>query len=133
MRWSDRGKKEEMREEGMRFLVLREEGTGVFAGFLSMIVLVDEGEEVLYWFVVLVSLLSIDCIRSVERGVGGKDADGENSYELHIHPDRQGLGLGKYLMRVFEEYGRNVGFVRRGMLTVFTENKSAREFYYKLG
>jgi hypothetical protein len=36
-------------------------------------------------------------------------------------------------MEIFEEFGKRVGFVRLAMLTVFTENTSARAFYAKLG
>ncbi|RPA83500.1 hypothetical protein BJ508DRAFT_360473 [Ascobolus immersus RN42] len=103
MRWSNSKKKEEMRMKGMNFLVLRDSETTEFAGFLSMLVTVEEGEELIY------------------------------CYELHITPSKHGLGLGRYLMQIFEEFGRNVGFVKLAMLTVFTENKPARDFYTKLG
>jgi hypothetical protein len=51
MRWSDQGKKTEMKEKGMNFLILRDSESNEFAGFLSMLVTVEEGEELLYWHV----------------------------------------------------------------------------------
>ena len=71
-------------------------------GFLSFMVTYEDGVEVLY------------------------------CYELHMAPVLQRMGLGKQLIGLYEEIGRNVG-LGKGMLTVFKSNQTALRFYGKLG
>lgn len=133
--WSAAKKKKEMKHPAMRFLVLRirpgvkklesrgegegEEGegrgeqdwededteeveAGKVAGFLSFMVTEEEGEEVIY------------------------------CYELHLAPGSRGLGLGRHLMAVMEDFGRAVG-LGKAMLTCFSENKDGVRFYNRNG
>lgn len=130
--WSAAKKKKEMKHPAMRFLVLRirpkakgpvksgdeseepneqdweneedieEEESGKVAGFLSFMVTEEEGEEVIY------------------------------CYELHLAPESRGLGLGKHLMTVMEDFGRAVG-LGKAMLTCFSENKDGVRFYHRNG
>jgi GNAT superfamily N-acetyltransferase len=53
-------------------------------------------------------------------------------YELHLQERYQGKGLGKCLMRLMEDIGREAG-VEKAMLTVFRANEAARGFYETLG
>ncbi|EXJ96165.1 hypothetical protein A1O1_01291 [Capronia coronata CBS 617.96] len=53
-------------------------------------------------------------------------------YEIHFAPAWQGKGLGKKLMRAVEAIGQSVG-VGKSMLTVFTANERAVNWYHKLG
>ncbi|KAL0640513.1 N alpha-acetyl-transferase [Maublancomyces gigas] len=133
--WSAAKKKKEMKHPAMRFLLLRirpgvkklesrgegegEEGegrgeqdwededteeveAGKVAGFLSFMVTEEEGEEVIY------------------------------CYELHLAPGSRGLGLGRHLMAVMEDFGRAVG-LGKAMLTCFSENKDGVRFYNRNG
>lgn len=132
--WSAAKKKREMKNPAMRFLVLRmrpevrelvgsgdegdgEEGkeeqdwededteekeAGKVTGFLSFMVTEEEGEEVIY------------------------------CYELHLAPGSRGLGLGRHLMAVMEDFGRAVG-LGKAMLTCFSENKDGVRFYNRNG
>lgn len=127
--WSAAKKKKEMKHPAMRYLVLRirpgvsgngnqdreeneeqdwedesteDEQAGRVAGFLSFMVTEEEGEEVIY------------------------------CYELHLGPGNRGLGLGKHLMAVMEDFGRAVG-LGKAMLTCFSENKDGVRFYHRNG
>lgn len=53
-------------------------------------------------------------------------------YEIHLRPDCQGKGLGRTLMTVVATIGSNIGLTK-AMLTVFKANKSASDWYAKLG
>lgn len=75
---------------------------GEVLGFLSFMVTYEDGKEVIY------------------------------CYEIHLSPATQGQGLGKELMRRFEEIGRRVG-LEKAMLTVFKSNAKAVAFYERLG
>lgn len=129
--WSATKKKKEMKHPAMRFLVLRirpqakeraededinekseeqdwededteEEEAGKVIGFLTFMVTEEEGGEVIY------------------------------CYELHLAPESRGLGLGKHLMAVMEDFGRAVG-LGKAMLTCFSENKDGMRFYNRNG
>lgn len=53
-------------------------------------------------------------------------------YEIHLQSEFQGRGLGFDLMRIMELIGRTVG-VNKAMLTVFTSNQIALDFYDRVG
>jgi ribosomal protein S18 acetylase RimI-like enzyme len=53
-------------------------------------------------------------------------------YEIHLQPKCQGKGMGKKLVEVVEVIGRKVG-VTKAMLTVFTSNRRALDWYGHLG
>jgi GNAT superfamily N-acetyltransferase len=53
-------------------------------------------------------------------------------YEIHLSSKLRGSGVGKALMHIVEDVGRKVG-VEMSMLTVFTANAHAEEFYRRLG
>jgi N-alpha-acetyltransferase 40 len=71
-------------------------------GFLSFMTTYEDGKEVLY------------------------------CYEIHIHPELQGHGVGRQLMSLFEETARRIG-LEKAMLTVFKANTAALAFYERLG
>lgn len=118
MGWSATRKKKEMKHPAMRFLVLQvrsrekelvEGGEGDWededegvVGFLSFMITEEEGERVVY------------------------------CYELQLDSTSRGLGLGRHLMGVMEDFGRAVG-VGKAMLTCFAENKGAMGFYGRNG
>lgn len=54
-------------------------------------------------------------------------------YEIHLHPSLQNRGIGKTLMIAFEEIARNIGGLKKTMLTVFRYNEAGRRFYERLG
>lgn len=113
--WQPRKKREEMKHPAMRYLILSSVPSppttqgdngladgSIFIGFLEFMVTEEEGSEVIY------------------------------TYELDLLPSHQGLGLGKRLLVVAEEFGRRVG-LEKAMLTVFDSNTGARRFYEREG
>ena len=104
--WSPAKKRKEMKLPDLRYLLLIRPGFGrsreVVEGFLSFMLTYEDGYEVVY------------------------------CYELHLCPQLQGHGVGRYLMGLMEEVGKNAE-VEKAMLTVFLENKEALLFYEKLG
>ncbi|KAI5803789.1 GNAT family acetyltransferase Nat4 [Geopyxis carbonaria] len=74
----------------------------VLAGFASFMITEEDCEEVIY------------------------------VYELQFAEGWCGHGLGKKMLRLVEEYGRNVG-LRKCMLTVCVENVGAMRFYIREG
>lgn len=53
-------------------------------------------------------------------------------YEIHLAQNFQGKGLGRRLIKMMEEVGREAG-VDKAMLTVFVANNAALGFYERLG
>ncbi|KAH0537172.1 hypothetical protein FGG08_005997 [Glutinoglossum americanum] len=53
-------------------------------------------------------------------------------YEIHLLPSMRGCGLGKHLMELAEQVGRKAG-VDKSMLTVFLRNKGGMKFYERTG
>ncbi|KAM5443587.1 N alpha-acetyl-transferase [Microsporum ferrugineum] len=109
--WSSRKKRQEMKLLDMRYMVLVAENEHApegksemppIGGFLSFMVTDEDGIPVLY------------------------------CYEIHLAPEVQHKGVGKQLLRIFEDIGRNVG-LQKGMLTVFKSNRSATRFYERIG
>lgn len=116
--WSPRKKKNEMKLTDMRYLLLVRKRTGVdstqspesllsgkdgdFGGFVSFMITYEDDIPVIY------------------------------CYELHLAPKLQHKGLGKQLVNIFEDIGRNIG-LDKSMLTVFKSNKSAMRFYERIG
>ena len=54
-------------------------------------------------------------------------------YEIHIHPSLQNRGIGNTLMTAFEDIARKIGSLKKTMLTVFRSNEAGRRFYERLG
>ncbi|KAL1858781.1 N alpha-acetyl-transferase [Diaporthe australafricana] len=54
-------------------------------------------------------------------------------YEIHLEPELRGTGLAKLLMDMLETVAYNIDVVDKVMLTVFTCNKRALDFYHKCG
>lgn len=52
-------------------------------------------------------------------------------YEIQLHGDCQGRGLGRRLMNLLEELGRHLGMTKM-KLTVFRNNEAASQFYTRL-
>ncbi|KZZ96282.1 Acyl-CoA N-acyltransferase [Ascosphaera apis ARSEF 7405] len=124
--WSAAGKKEQMADEDMRFLVLvhREEQRDdsksnaeipmetrrtaskkehpEIGGFLSFMVTKEEGLPVIY------------------------------VYEIHLHPMLQGKGLGSKLLSFVEFIGSSLQ-LDKVMLTAFKKNERAIQFYQRHG
>ncbi|KAI9685113.1 MAG: hypothetical protein M1820_010835 [Bogoriella megaspora] len=128
--WKPQAKKREMREEDMRYLLVRkvakqnsEEG-------------VEEGGKQLHQDT------------SQPRGENVEDSKVEGFlsfmltfedrypvlyiYEIHMREELRGHGVGRALMRVAEGIAQRVN-VEKIMLTVFTSNEAARGFYRRLG
>jgi ribosomal protein S18 acetylase RimI-like enzyme len=78
-------------------------GEGPILAFLSMMPTVEDGTDVLYL------------------------------YEIHLSPQLRGSGLGSFLMSRFEGAAEAIHGVEKTMLTVFTSNEKAVEFYQKRG
>ena len=102
MGWSPGKKKKEMQLPDLKYLVLRTAKNLSVQGFISFMVTYEDGREVLY------------------------------VYEIHLTPQLRGKGLGRKLMEVAEEFGRNIG-LEKVMLTVFRSNTAAVGMYAKLG
>ncbi|PLN82975.1 GNAT family acetyltransferase Nat4 [Aspergillus taichungensis] len=114
--WTPVAKKKEMRLPDMRYIVVRGressstarddagggKAKGPFVGFLSFMVTYEDGKEVVY------------------------------CYEVHIKPEAQRRGLGRWLLLAFEDIGRRVG-LEQAMLTCFCSNAAAIRCYNALG
>lgn len=53
-------------------------------------------------------------------------------YDICVHPDKQGEGVGSQIMKELVGKVRDVGYVSIGLF-VWEDNASAREFYEKFG
>lgn len=94
-----------MRLPDLRYLLVRSAAStpaDKVEAFLSFMITYEDGHEVIY------------------------------CYEVHLSEHLQGCGLGKQLMGIVEDVGREVG-VEKAMLTVFLENEGAVKFYERLG
>lgn len=107
--WSPRKKKAEMKEDDMRFLLLRKSvpddsspGAGAVVAFLSFMITVEDELPVAY------------------------------CYEVHVTPAMQGRGLGATLMSLMHRVGVATS-MEKAMLTVFTSNHAAIRFYQRIG
>ena len=100
--WSRVRKSKEMLLPDLRYVLLRKSHNGVLRGFMSFMLTFEDGFEVIYL------------------------------YEIHLHCELQGSGLGKHLMSIFEGAG-SIAEVKKAMLTVFKANEKALRFYEKLG
>ncbi|KAL6837624.1 acyl-CoA N-acyltransferase [Trichoderma camerunense] len=54
-------------------------------------------------------------------------------YEVHLLPELQGSGLGKYLMNQLITIAENIPSTKKVMLTCFTSNVNGLKFYEKIG
>jgi ribosomal protein S18 acetylase RimI-like enzyme len=68
----------------------------------------------------------------VRSGADPDDPERGHVYSLYVHPDGQGLGLGRALLTAAEGALAARGY-RRATLWVFTDNTAARAFYARLG
>ncbi|KAF2427545.1 hypothetical protein EJ08DRAFT_615848 [Tothia fuscella] len=105
--WNPTHKREEMREEDLRYIIVRPSGSSnttatPISAFLSFMLTFEVEQPVIY------------------------------IYEIHTTPQGRGIGLGKHLMQLVEGVGTKVG-VDKSMLTVFTRNNFAEELYKRLG
>jgi N-alpha-acetyltransferase 40 len=100
--WRPRKKLREMRLPDMRYLLVRKTPEQRPEAFASFMVTYEDGYEVVY------------------------------VYEIHVSAALRGCGLGRRLMDLVEETGREAG-LRKVMLTVFDSNEKARAFYRALG
>lgn len=107
--WHPKAKQREMKEDGMRYLLVRRQRAsnriaGEIGGFLSFLLTHDSLPPVPVLYI----------------------------YEIHLASSLRGLGLGAHLMRAAEDIARRVG-VRKVMLTCFVSNEKAYEFYGQRG
>lgn len=104
---SSRGWDPPAKREEMRHPDLRyilvKDAHSVVQGFTSLMPTIEEGQPVVY------------------------------CYEIHLEPELRGTGLAKLLMDMLETVAYNIDVVDKVMLTVFTCNKRAVEFYQKCG
>ena len=102
-RWRPKVKKAEMLHVDMRyFLVRADEEDSRILGFASFMLTHEADTEVIYL------------------------------YEIHLSDPVRRIGLGKHLVDIVSEVGRNAG-VEKLMLTVFTRNQHAVDWYSRMG
>jgi len=113
MGWKSNAKKREMREDDMRYLLVRQRTSlslsadpqiGDVEGFLSFMLTHDSRP--------LVAVLYV--------------------YEIHLAQPLRGLGLGLHLMKAAEDIAYRVE-VKKTMLTCFVGNEKALSFYESQG
>jgi ribosomal protein S18 acetylase RimI-like enzyme len=107
--WHPTRKRKEMREDEMRYVILRESSTddtstAPMQGFMSFMLTHDSTPAMPVLYV----------------------------YEVHLVEDARGKGLGKKLMNVARNIATQVG-VDKVMLTCFLSNTAALNFYRRLG
>lgn len=104
---SSRGWDPSAKREEMRHPDLRyilvKDAQAVLQGFTSLMPTIEEGQPVVY------------------------------CYEIHLKPELRGTGLARLLVDMLETVAYNIDVVNKVMLTVFTCNKRAVEFYKKCG
>ncbi|KKY30151.1 hypothetical protein UCDDA912_g09916 [Diaporthe ampelina] len=83
--------------------ILVKDAHSVLQGFTSLMPTIEEGQPVVY------------------------------CYEIHLKPELRGTGLARLLVDMLETVAYNIDVVNKVMLTVFTCNKRAVEFYRKCG
>jgi len=101
-----------MRESVTRFLVIHELSREDIVGFISWQVDTEDDDAVIYWYKLL--------------------SKADKSYELQLSRRSQRSGLGGQLMQLLERIGISLK-LSKAMLTVFTSNVSALNFYTSLG
>lgn len=101
--WNPTSKRKEMRDPDLRYVIVRDSIAGEIRAFTSLMPTLEEGEAVVY------------------------------CYEIHLKPDLRGTGLAGLLMGFLETVARNIGVMEKVMLTVFTCNTRAVEFYRRCG
>ncbi|KXL43409.1 hypothetical protein M433DRAFT_318990 [Acidomyces richmondensis BFW] len=111
--WKPKAKKREMREDDMRYLLVRQRASlsprddpkmGEVEGFLSFMLTHDS--------LPLVAVLYV--------------------YEIHLAQPLRGLGLGLHLMKAAEDIARRAE-MKKIMLTCFVGNEKALSFYKSQG
>ncbi|KAL2133226.1 hypothetical protein VTI74DRAFT_2691 [Chaetomium olivicolor] len=102
-KWHPDKKFKEMKSPELRYILVREEETQIIRGFTSLMPTYEEGIPVIY------------------------------CYEIHLHPDLQGTGLGSLLMSFHSTIATNLPPVTKVMLTCFLSNQRGLKFYRKLG
>jgi ribosomal protein S18 acetylase RimI-like enzyme len=110
--WDPIDKKREMREQNMRYLIVRESNSvpNNLENFGYLSFQLDEDETIVED--VFIPVLYI--------------------YEVHLGLNLRGTGLGKHLIRVSEQIARATQ-MQKVMLSVFTANSNAESFYRALG
>ncbi|KAL1835768.1 hypothetical protein VTJ49DRAFT_6098 [Mycothermus thermophilus] len=103
MKWQPLKKLKEMQSPDLRYILVKEKETNSLRGFTSLMPTYEEGQPVIY------------------------------CYEIHLHPEVQGTGLGTLLMSFHATIASNLPTVNKVMLTCFLSNTTALEFYRKLG
>ncbi|KAI9052010.1 hypothetical protein LZ554_004264 [Drepanopeziza brunnea f. sp. 'monogermtubi'] len=101
--WKPRAKKEEMKLLDLKYLLVKKAEDGSVQGFMSLMPTYEDGFPVVY------------------------------CYEIHLSAELRGTGLGRMMMGYLEDVARRLPETEKVMLTVFTRNKRAVEFYGKLG
>ena len=120
--WSDADKQKEMKEADMKYLMLRrisKEGREPAGHTAEPQSLHSDSDGQIAAFLSFM-LTPEDDIEVVY------------CYEIHLKSDFQGSGLGKLLMEIMENIGALVN-VSMAMLTVFTSNQAAINFYKRCG
>lgn len=83
--------------------IIVKDPTGQICGYTSFMPTMEEGEAVIY------------------------------CYEIHLKSHLRGTGLARLLMGLLETVASNVSVIQKVMLTVFTSNTRALDFYQRLG
>lgn len=103
--WYPKRKKKEMRERGMRYVLIeKDDPDEPLHGFLSFLPTHDSSPSVPVLYI----------------------------YEIHLRDVARGKGNGKILMQTAMEVAKNLG-VEKVMLTCFLSNRKALRFYRKCG
>lgn len=106
--WKPNAKKREMKEEGMWYLLVRQSSdisivsdavASPILAFLSFMLTYEDDHPVSY------------------------------IYEIHLASQVRRLGIGSHLFKLCEQISRQTGAVEKMMLSVFTRNTIAVEFY----
>ncbi|ROV91523.1 hypothetical protein VMCG_09444 [Cytospora schulzeri] len=83
--------------------ILVEDASSQIQGFTSLMPTLEEGQPVVY------------------------------CYEIHLKPELRGTGLSRLLIRMLEAVAAGIDVVEKVMLTVFTCNERAMQFYRRCG
>lgn len=102
--WNEVAKKEEMKNPGLRYILITQPSSTTILGFLSFLPCFEASLPVLY------------------------------IYEIHLSSTLRSTGLGTHIItNLTKPVARNLGVLDKIMLTCFKRNDAAWRFYTKLG
>lgn len=114
MDWDLDEKRDDISNRDSRLIIFRDRGQGQVQGDIIAFLLFRFDTE--------------ECINKADSG----ECTVIYCYEIHVHKEHQGKGLGRRMLTMMETLGDHFE-MDKAMLTTFKNNKAAAQFYEKMG